>query len=101
MEGTEAGRRILENIEAGQSLLEVCLNHGIDVQHKCGGVCSCTTCHVYIEKGEEFLEEKSRREKDFLNKVDKSQPNSRLSCQCLLMEGSGEIQLMVSKQKEL
>jgi len=41
----------LENIEAGQSLLEIALTNDIELHHNCGGVCACSTCHLYVEKG--------------------------------------------------
>ncbi len=50
---------ILENIEAGQSLLEICLKNDIELHHNCGGVCACSTCHLYVNNGDEHLEELS------------------------------------------
>ena len=41
----------LENVEAGQTLLEIALKNDIELHHNCGGVCACTTCHLYIERG--------------------------------------------------
>ena len=49
----------LENIDADQSLLEVALKNDIELHHNCGGVCACSTCHLYVEKGEQFIEELS------------------------------------------
>jgi 2Fe-2S ferredoxin len=42
-------------VEEGQSLLEVALKNNINLHHNCGGVCACSTCHVYVEWGDEFL----------------------------------------------
>ncbi|GAA4753878.1 2Fe-2S iron-sulfur cluster-binding protein [Flavisolibacter ginsenosidimutans] len=81
----------LKRIAAGQTLLEVLLNDDVNIRHDCGGVCHCTTCHIYIEKGGNFLEEPSKRETDFLKKVAQRKPESRLACQCLLLAGKGEI----------
>ena len=36
----------LNNIEAGDSILEIALKNDIDLHHNCGGVCACSTCHV-------------------------------------------------------
>src|SRR5262245_57682380 len=38
-----------------ESLLDVALHHGVDLQHLCGGICACITCHVIIESGDENL----------------------------------------------
>ena len=37
------------------SLLDIALHHGIRLDHKCGGNCACTTCHVIVREGEENL----------------------------------------------
>lgn len=82
---------ILENITNGQTILEVCLKHNIDLQHNCGGVCACSTCHIYVLNGEEHLEEMSIREKHFLAICVNPMPNSRLGCQSLLISNSGNV----------
>ncbi len=89
------------NVEDGQTLLEIALKNDIDLHHNCGGVCSCTTCHLHIEKGMEFIDEKSKREKDFLERVEGRTSNSRLGCQSLLLEGEGEIGIVVPDQRLL
>ena len=50
----------LNNIKPDQSLLEVILDAGINLHHNCGGVCACSTCHLYIQKGAQFLQSPSR-----------------------------------------
>jgi ferredoxin, 2Fe-2S len=90
---------VLKNVEYGQTLLELLLANKIELDHECGGVCSCTTCHVYVEKGLRHIEEKSRREVDFINKkIDTRLISSRLSCQALILEGSGEIEIVIPDQ---
>jgi 2Fe-2S ferredoxin len=81
----------LEQIPAGQSLLEVALKNDIELHHNCGGVCACSTCHLYVNKGEHFLEELSDKEEDFIDRAVNPRLNSRLGCQCLLLDGSGEV----------
>ena len=90
----------LAGIEAGESLLEICLAHGIELGHECGGICSCTTCCLYIEKGNEFLEEMSRKEKDILNRKNKRTGTSRLGCQSLLLDGSGTLEVVIPVQAQ-
>ena len=91
---------MLQNILPGQSLLEVILKEDLDLHHNCGGVCACTTCHVYINKGMEFIEEISEKEEDFIDRAANPRLNSRLGCQSVLLEGSGEIEILVPDQSQ-
>lgn len=86
----------LENMECGQSLLEICLKHGIALRHDCGGVCACSTCHLYVNVGENALEEVSRREKDFIKRAVSPQLDSRLGCQCILVENGEQVNLEIT-----
>lgn len=88
------------DVEDGQSLLEVALKNDINLHHNCGGVCACSTCHVYVDKGDEFLEELTDREEDFIDRAVSPRINSRLSCQCVLQEGDGEIVLTLPDQSQ-
>jgi 2Fe-2S ferredoxin len=49
--------------------------------HACGGVCACSTCHVWIREGFDSVEEPSEREEDILDKAFDVRPFSRLGCQ--------------------
>ena len=33
------------------SMLDLASGAGIDIEHSCGGVCACATCHIYVTKG--------------------------------------------------
>ena len=90
----------LENIKEGQSLLEVALIHDIELHHNCGGVCACSTCHLYVNKGEDFLEELSDKEEDFIDRAVNPRLNSRLGCQCLLLDGGGEVEVTLPDQTQ-
>jgi ferredoxin, 2Fe-2S len=91
---------ILQNIEDGQSLLEVALKNDIELHHNCGGVCACSTCHLYVETGENFVEELSDREEDFIDRAVNPRLNSRLGCQCVLNDGSGDIVVTLPDQTQ-
>ena len=39
----------------GESLLEIALESGVNIEHACGGVAACSTCHVYILQGSAAL----------------------------------------------
>ncbi len=88
----------IENAKPGHSILEVALLNDIDLHHNCGGVCACSTCHLYINKGEGLVEEISDKEEDFVDRARNPRINSRLGCQCLLLENSGDIEVTVPDQ---
>jgi 2Fe-2S ferredoxin len=88
------------DIEDGQSLLEVALKNDINLHHNCGGVCACSTCHLYVEEGADFLEELNDREEDFIDRAVNPRINSRLGCQCVLEEGSGNIVVRLPDQSQ-
>ncbi len=90
----------LTGIEEGQSLLEVALKNDIDLHHNCGGVCACSTCHLYVESGDVFLEELSDKEEDFIDRAVNPRINSRLGCQCILLNNSGEITVSLPDQSQ-
>jgi len=90
----------ISNVEDGESLLEVALKNEIELHHNCGGVCACSTCHVYVEQGEDFLEELSDREEDFIDRAINPRLNSRLGCQCVLQEGNGNIVVTLPDQTQ-
>ncbi|HUM97722.1 MAG TPA: 2Fe-2S iron-sulfur cluster-binding protein [Chitinophagaceae bacterium] len=91
---------VLENIEPGNSLLEVALINDIELHHNCGGVCACTTCHLYVEKGMDHLEELSDREEDFIDRAVNPKLNSRLGCQSLLLDGDGVVEVLLPDQTQ-
>lgn len=91
---------VLTNVESGQSILEIALKNDIELHHNCGGVCACTTCHLYVEKGMEYIDELSDREEDFIDRAMSPKLNSRLGCQSLLMDGSGEIEVTLPDQTQ-
>ena len=88
----------LQNVESGQSLLEVALENNIELHHNCGMVCACSTCHIYLEQGEEHLPEITEREEDFIDRARNPKINSRLACQCFLEGDAGEITLTIPDQ---
>ncbi len=98
----EKGREPLSlmDIEPGQSILEVALKNDIDLHHNCGGVCACSTCHIYVQQGDEFLEELSDKEEDFIDRAVSPRINSRLGCQCVLQDGDGEISVTLPDQTQ-
>jgi 2Fe-2S ferredoxin len=51
------------------SILDIALGNGIDVEHACGGVCACSTCHVIVKEGLETCNEPTDDENDQLDEA--------------------------------
>ncbi|MBC8173722.1 MAG: 2Fe-2S iron-sulfur cluster binding domain-containing protein [Chitinophagales bacterium] len=85
----------------GHTLLEVALLNDIKINHNCGGVCACSTCHVYVEKGMDLVEELTDKEEDFVDRARDPRLNSRLSCQCDLLDEGGYIEVIVPDQSTI
>ncbi len=65
----------------GETILDVASERGIPVGSNCGGVCGCSTCHVYVVKGFDSLEEMGDNEADRLDLAFDVRLESRLGCQ--------------------
>ena len=65
------------------SILEIALGHDIDIDHACGGVCACSTCHVIVRRGSESIPEATEDEEDQLDNAPGLTPQSRLACQAV------------------
>jgi len=91
----------VENVPEGLSILEVTEDNDIHLNHNCGGVCACSTCHVYIEKGEEFLEEISEKEEDFIDRAINPRLESRLGCQCIILDADALIEVQIPDQSRI
>ena len=70
--------------ESGESVLNVALRSGIDIEHACEKVCACTTCHIIVREGFDSLDESDELEDDMLDKAWGLDPDSRLSCQTIV-----------------
>ncbi|MFO0860818.1 MAG: 2Fe-2S iron-sulfur cluster-binding protein [Phycisphaerales bacterium] len=77
-----------------RTLLELALENGINIEHACGGVCACSTCHVHVEQGMKSLTEATEAEEDRVEEAPGLSRNSRLSCQCEII-GDGPIVVRV------
>lgn len=65
------------------SILDVALKHGVELDHACGGVCACSTCHCIVRQGLNACNEPSEEEEDQLDDAYGLTPQSRLGCQCI------------------
>jgi 2Fe-2S ferredoxin len=74
------------------SILDIAMKHGIALDHACGGVCACSTCHVHVKKGGEHLTpvDDQTRENDMLDQAMDLTLESRLGCQAQVT-GGGDV----------
>ena len=71
--------------KVGETILEIAERNDIDLDHACGGVCACSTCHVKITGGASLLNESSEDEEDQLDTARDVDLDSRLGCQARIM----------------
>ena len=91
----------VEGVEADISILEVTEENDIHLNHNCGGVCACSTCHIYVEKGEDDLEEISDKEEDFIDRAINPKLESRLACQCIILDEDAVIDVQIPDQSKI
>jgi len=89
------------DVEIGQSLMEAAVDNMIDgIIGECGGVCSCATCHVYVNpEWEAKIPEADDMEEAMLDMAKEPQHNSRLSCQIEMTEELDGITVVMPKSQ--
>jgi len=80
---------------SGQSVADTLLENDIEIEHACGLVCACTTCHVLVREGFASLNEQSEDEEDMLDRAWGLEPASRLSCQAIV--GTADLVVEIPK----
>ena len=81
-------------------LMELLREQDWGVAALCGGMCSCATCHVFVDEAWlESLPAKESDEDELLEILDHFQPNSRLSCQLRLQEAHDGICLGLAPEE--
>ena len=83
--------------ERGSTLLDCAIDNGIDLEHECGGGCSCTTCKVQVIDGEWNLSRMESPERERLEMELGHAEGCRLACQALVLRGRVVVQLIDSK----
>ena len=76
----ESGKLPYDEHGKPESILDVAINLGIQLEHACGGSCACTTCHVVVKQGAELLNEMNDDEADRIETAADLQLASRLCC---------------------
>ena len=91
-----SGRETVCQGREGESLLQVARDNGVGLEHNCGGVCACSTCHVKIQGGAELLSPAGENELDQLEQAPNYAPDSRLACQAVVVRG-GTVRCVIPK----
>lgn len=65
------------------SILDIADGNGVEIDHACGGVCACSTCHVIIREGAGSIPEATESEEDMLDEAPGLELTSRLACQAV------------------
>lgn len=65
----------------------------------CGGVCGCSTCHVYVKEGLGLLSGAEEEEEDILDKAFDVRATSRLGCQARI-ERDGALSCEISRESQ-
>lgn len=71
-------------LAVGESILHAAMEQGLELDHACGGVGACSTCHVKITGGREAFDEPGDDELDQLDEARDVGLDSRLGCQAKL-----------------
>ncbi len=84
----------------GDVLMEVLREQEWGVAALCGGMCSCATCHVFLDDDwRKQFPEKQSDEEELLEMMESFQPNSRLSCQLRLESSHDGLSLVLAPEE--
>lgn len=78
------------------SLLDIATEAGVEIDHSCGGVCACSTCHVKVLEGGRSCSKPTEDEEDMIDTARDVDTDSRLSCQCV-PDGSQDLVVLIPK----
>lgn len=78
------------------SILDIAEGAGVSINHSCGGVCACSTCHVVVRQGLESCNEATDDEMDMVDTAPATELESRLGCQCV-PNGSMDVVVEIPK----
>lgn len=90
------GKEDVVPADPSKTLLEIAEDHDVKLGSACGGVCACSSCHVYIREGQGSLPEMEEDEEDRLDMGFDVRPYSRLGCQ--LKPGDENLVVEISEE---
>jgi len=83
-----------EHIGQHGCILSIGLAAGLKIEHVCGGVCACSTCHVIVKEGLDTCNEATDDELDQLEEAPGLSTQSRLSCQTV-PDGTKDVRVVI------
>lgn len=97
---TRTGETHVVTAQPGLSLMEIIRHHGIDeLLAMCGGCCSCSTCHIYVEPAAaDRLPAMGRDEDELLDSTSFRTNLSRLACQVPFSNALDKIAITIAPE---
>ncbi|WP_334187094.1 ISC system 2Fe-2S type ferredoxin [Noviherbaspirillum sp.] len=83
-------------VSTSSTLCDALLDNGIPIEHACGKVGACSTCHIVVRQGFDKLNPLGDNEEDLLDMAWGLEPQSRLACQAIVT-GSHELVVEIPK----
>jgi 2Fe-2S ferredoxin len=83
-------------VPKGTTVLEAAEQAGAQVGHSCGGVCACSTCHIWVRQGLDSLSEQQDDEMDRLDQAFDVKASSRLACQSEV--GDEDLEVVITQE---
>ncbi|WP_446830707.1 2Fe-2S iron-sulfur cluster-binding protein [Candidatus Foliamicus sp.] len=94
------GKRVDVEGSVGVSIMETLRELDNGVQALCGGMCSCATCHSYIDSAwKDRLPPRSSEEDELLSELEFVRENSRLTCQIQFTEELDGLTLTIAPEE--
>ncbi len=94
------GRKHAVEAHANDRLMEVLREFDWGVAAICGGMCSCATCHVFVDEAwKGTFPQREMDEQELLEFLDHFQPNSRLSCQLELKDQHDGLSVVLAPEE--
>lgn len=91
--------RVVEG-RTGMSVMETLRDLENGVEALCGGMCSCATCHSFIDPAwQDRLPPRSDEEEELLSELEHFSENSRLTCQLVFSEELDGLTLTIAPEE--
>ena len=85
------------NAREGVSLMETLREFDYGVAAICGGMCSCATCHIYVDREwTAKLPAPMSDERELLAELSQYHDNSRLSCQLEMSDALSGLRVTIA-----
>jgi len=96
-----AGKEHVLEVENGRSLMDPLREIDDGIEALCGGMCSCATCHVYIDASwTARLDERRDDELDLVEDTECfNEAESRLACQITMSDELDGMRLIVAPEE--